>query len=110
MKNYRIACVVSGHSEYDDELQDLLSTKVYPQICFTEFDHLDLADCFILAGADIRSSMVKSDNPLVGLRGVQREDEVQVEMFIDAEDKADFLTRLDSLIEEKYASLGRYGE
>ena len=91
MKDYRIAYVISGHSAYDDEVWELLSSKIYPQRCFTEFDHLDLADCFILAGADIRTRI--------------EGDEVYVEIFIDQEDKPNFMARFDSLIEEKYACL-----
>ena len=92
MKDFRIGYVTTGHSDYDDEVWELLSWKIYPQRCFTKFEHLDLADCFILAGADIKSRIER--------------DEVYVESFIDPEGKSDFMARFDRLIEEKYACLG----
>lgn len=89
MKDYRLAYITAGHSEYDDEIREMLSKNHPYQRCFTEFDHLDLADCFILAGADIKTRT--------------KDDEVQVEIFIDPEGKSDFVKRLDRLIAEKYA-------
>ena len=104
MKDYRIAYVTSGHSDYDAEVRELLSKRHAYQRCFTEFDHLDLADCFVLAGADIKSSMAEMDEALADLwEGGDKV--VQLEIFIDVEDKAGFLTRLSSLIEAKYACL-----
>ena len=92
MKSYRIAYIRSGHSDYEDKVRNLLSKRHRYQKCFAAFDYLDLADCFILAGADIRSRI--------------EGDEVHVEIFIDSEGKSDFMTRLGALISKKYASLG----
>jgi len=91
MKDYRIGYVVLGHSEYDNDVSALLSKKHPYQRCFSEFNHLDLADCFVLAGADIRSTTVDND--------------VRIEIFIEADEEAEFLKRLDVLITEKYLSL-----
>jgi len=92
MKSYRIGYIRSGHSDYENKVLNLLSKRHRYQKYFTEFDHLDLADCFILAGADIRTRIDGDD--------------IQVEIFIDSEGKPDFMTRLGALISEKYASLG----
>ena len=91
MKDYRIAYVRSGHSDYDDKVWMVLSIRYPLQRYFAKFDHLDLADCFVLAGADIRSRI--------------EDDEVHVEIFIDPDGKSDFVTRLENLITEKYDSL-----
>ncbi len=91
MKDYRVAYVTSGHSDYNDEVWKLLSKRHRLLGAFPEFDYLYLADCFVLAGADIRTRL--------------EDDEAHVEIFIDAEDKAGFMTRLDSLITEKYAAI-----
>ena len=92
MKNYCIGYIVSGHSVYDGDVWKILSRRDPYQRGFTKFEYLDLADCLILAGADIRS-MVEGD-------------EVHIEMFIDPASKSDFLKRLGALITKKYASLG----
>lgn len=91
MKDYRIGYLTTGHSEYDGEVGKLLTKRHPIQRCFVEFSHLDLADCLVLAGADIRTKLAY--------------DEAHVEIFIDAEDKSGFMRRLDGLITEKYASL-----
>jgi len=90
MKDYRIAYVTSGHAEYADEIWEILSKKGLSQGSLAEFNHLDFVDCFILAGADIKTRI---------------EDEIQVEVFIDPESKPDFVARLSGLIAEKYAYL-----
>ena len=87
MKNHRISYVTSGHSEYDAEIREILSKRHHSPRCFAEFDHLDLADCFVLAGADIKTRI--------------KDGEVQVEIFIDPKGKSDFVVRLSSLIAEK---------
>ncbi len=82
-----------GHSEYDDEVCELLSAeRQQDQECFSEFDHLDLADYFILAGADVKTTILESDD-------------VRIEIFIDPGDKAGFMRRLKDAIQEKYASI-----
>ena len=91
MKYHRIGYVKSGHSEYDDGVWEILSKRHPSPRSFIEFDHLDLADCFVLAGADIKTRI--------------KGGEVQVEIFIDPKGKSDFLERLGSLVEEKYAYL-----
>ena len=92
MKNHRIAYVTAGHSEFDDDVREILSRQHPYQRCFTEFYHIDLADCFILAGADVKTT-------------IHQAEDVHVEMFIDPEDKSVFLARLRKLISEKYASM-----
>ena len=91
MKNHRIGYVTSGRSEYDDGVWEILSKRHPSPRSFIEFDHLDLADCFVLAGADIKTRIENG--------------QVQVEIFIDPEDKSDFLARWGRLVEEKYAYL-----
>jgi len=91
MKNHRIGYVTSGHSEYDAEIGKILSKRHPSPRCFAEFDHLDLADCFVLAGADIKTGI--------------KDGEVQVEIFIDPKGKSDFVANLGRLISEKDAYL-----
>ena len=87
MKNHRIGYVTSSHAEYDNEIWEILSKRRPSPKYFAEFDHLDLADCFVLAGADIKTRI--------------KGGEVQVKIFIDPKGKSDFVVRLGSLIAEK---------
>ena len=87
MKDHRIGYVTSGRSEYDDGIWEILSKRHPSPKYFAEFDHLDLADCFVLAGADIKTRI--------------KGREVQVKIFIDPKGKSDFVVRLGSLIAEK---------
>ena len=93
MKDYRIAEIMAGHSEYDHEVWELLSAeKLQYQDYFSEFDHLDIADCFIVAGADVKTPILEGED-------------VRIEIFIDPGDMAGFMRRLKDAIQEKYASL-----
>ncbi len=84
---------MAGHSEYDDEVWELLSAeKLRYQEYFSEFDHLDIADCFILAGADVKTTILEGED-------------VRIEIFIDPGDKAGFMRRLKDAIREKHASI-----
>ena len=91
MKDYRIGFLTSGRSEFDDEIWKMLSEKHVSQRCFAEFNHLEFVECFIFAGADIKTKI--------------EGDEVQLEIFIDPEGKPDFIARLGNLVAEKYVYL-----
>ena len=91
MKDFRIAYILAGHSHYDDELRKFLSKKHSHQRCFAEFDGIDLADCFLLAGADARTTT--------------EEDDIEVAFFINTDDKAGFMQRFKKLVYQKYDSL-----
>jgi hypothetical protein len=61
-----IAYIIMGHSQYDDEVWGLVQEFNLDTWC-SEYDHLDMMDCFILAGASVNTNMSKYGDPEVTL-------------------------------------------
>jgi len=53
-----VAFIMHGHSEYHDDLWQLLGEFNLDYWC-SGYDHLDMMDCFILAGASANTNISK---------------------------------------------------
>ena len=87
-----VAFIAPGHSRYDDELWALLRKLDDDEVSWcSDYDDVDLMDCFVLAGASVS---VREDDNVGGLS-------VYLTIPKGVRERESFLWRVQALVQRK---------